>query len=377
MLSPTSESSGLDERPKTAPGNRSTSRLGDLTISTNPLAALPKRMAPFTLSHRKNASSIDSSSIPTQTIMKALVSRPPPNSQLAINTIRSLRVGAAFRQEENAMSRARRFSEAISELNLEADPEGRSNRLSALNSPCFYHKRFEEAVDLDRVLEELLEDGWLSSHSRLMKTATGVREVSRQLQRKPIKRAVRNVMIVTKARDNDLVVLTRELAEWLMSTPRYESEVGVNVYVDEKLKCSKRFDADSLIASDPRFNSMLRYWTNEMCESSPEKFDLVLTLGGDGTVLFTSWLFQRIVPPVLSFSLGSLGFLTNFEYQNFKNSLNAIMGDAGMRVNLRMRFTCTVYRHGRAGSDTPVEAEQFEVLNEVSLPILRIYITCY
>jgi NAD+ kinase len=321
-------------------------------------------MSPFSLCHRKAATSIDSSSIPTQTIMKALVSRPPPNSQLAINTIRSLRVGNA-RQEETAISRARRFSEAMSELNLESEAEGRSSRLSALNSPCFYHKRFEEAVDLDRVLEELLEDGWLSSHSRLMQTATGVREVSRQLQRKPIKRAVRNVMIVTKARDNDLVVLTRELAEWLMTTPRYESEVGVNVYVDEKLKQSKRFDAPSLTAANPRFNSMLRYWTNDMCESSPEKFDLVLTLGGDGTVLFTSWLFQRIVPPVLSFSLGSLGFLTNFEYQDFKNSLNAIMGDAGMRVNLRMRFTCTVYRHGRAGTDTPVEAEQFEVLNEV------------
>jgi hypothetical protein len=30
----------------------------------------------------------------------------------------------------------------------------------------------------------------------------GCREVSKQLQRRPIKRAVRNVMIVTKARDN-------------------------------------------------------------------------------------------------------------------------------------------------------------------------------
>ncbi|OBZ68443.1 NAD(+) kinase [Grifola frondosa] len=40
----------------------------------------------------------------------------------------------------------------------------------------------------------------------------------------------------------------------------------------------------------------------------------VVTLGGDGTVLFTSWLFQRIVPPVLPFALGSLGFLTNFDF---------------------------------------------------------------
>jgi NAD+ kinase len=68
-----------------------------------------------------------------------------------------------------------------------------------------------------------------------------------------------------------------------------------------------------------------------------------LQLGGDGTVLFTSWLFQRIVPPVLPFALGSLGFLTNFDFADHQAVMdNAI--DAGIRVNLRMRFTCTVYR---------------------------------
>ena len=123
--------------------------------------------------------------------------------------------------------------------------------MAALNSPCFFHKRFDDAIDIERVLSELQEDEWLS-HSRLVQTATGVREVSRQLQRKPIKRAVRNIMIVTKARDNDLVSLTHELAEWLLCTPRYGSDVGVNVYVDSKLKHSKRFNAASLTAMDPR-----------------------------------------------------------------------------------------------------------------------------
>ena len=34
----------------------------------------------------------------------------------------------------------------------------------------------------------------------------------------------------------------------------------------------------------------LRYWTPEMCSNTPQLFDFVITLGGDGTVLFTSWL---------------------------------------------------------------------------------------
>ena len=238
---------------------------------------------------------------------------------------------------------------------------------SFLRSPCFFHQRFEGLVDIQKVLEEINEEQEYS-HSRLMQTATGVREVSKQLQRKPLKRAVRSVMIVTRARDNSLVVLTRELTEWLLSKPRYGQDVGVNVYVDAKLKHSKRFDAPGLMAKNPRFKSMLKYWTPDLCWSSPEKFDLVLTLGGDGTVLFTSWLFQRIVPPILSFALGSLGFLTNFEFGKYKQHLDDVMGDKGMRVNLRMRFTCTVWRKDNrpdAEKGAVEEGEQFEVLNEL------------
>ena len=97
-----------------------------------------------------------------------------------------------------------------------------------------------------------------------------------------------------------------------------------------------------------------------MCSRSPHLFDFVVTvsaaptspqphplnhlqLGGDGTVLFTSWLFQRIVPPVLPFALGSLGFLTNFDFANHQKVMDSAIDD-GIRVNLRMRFTCTVYR---------------------------------
>ncbi|KAI7100161.1 ATP-NAD kinase [Hortaea werneckii] len=216
-------------------------------------------------------------------------------------------------------------------------------RLAALTSPCYFHKRFGDAVDIDRVLEEIKSDDHIS-HSRLMQTAASVREVSRQLQRRPLKRAVRNVMIITKARDNKLVELTNELTGWLLETPRYGRDVGVNVWVDSKLRKSRRFGLAKILEKDERYQDMLHFWTPALCLEQPELFDLVITLGGDGTVLFTSWLFQRIVPPVLAFSLGSLGFLTNFDFEQYKRQLNHTMGDSGMRINMRMRFTCTVYR---------------------------------
>lgn len=52
---------------------------------------------------------------------------------------------------------------------------------------------------------------------------------------------------------------------------------------------------------------------------------------------------QKIVPPVLPFALGSLGFLTNFNFKDYKPIINKVV-DEGIRVNLRMRFSCTVYR---------------------------------
>ncbi|RDA83790.1 hypothetical protein CP532_5197 [Ophiocordyceps camponoti-leonardi (nom. inval.)] len=237
---------------------------------------------------------------------------------------------------------------------------------TALQSPCFYHERFGDAVKIERVLEEMESDD-VMSHSRLVQTATCVREVSRQLRRRPVRGAVRSVMIVTKARDNHLVHLTRDLAGWLLRTPRYGFPVGVNVYVDAKLRNSKRFDAAGLVAEDARFGAMLRYWTPDICWAEPERFDLVLTLGGDGTVLFTSWLFQRVVPPVLSFSLGSLGFMTQFEFERYRDQLDRVMGDGGMKINLRMRFTCTVKRGGggESESEKSEKSEQFQVLNEL------------
>ncbi|CAO2651830.1 Nn.00g001130.m01.CDS01 [Neocucurbitaria sp. VM-36] len=330
------------------------------------LAVLP-RVPSFgenrTRKHRKNATSFDSA-IPRQTLLKALQSRPPTSQSM--DTVLMDGTKDEGKTQRSKSINHQRLAEALSELKLHSDDVAVS-KMAALASPCFFHKKFDKAVNLEKVLEEMADDDTIS-HSRLMQTAFSVREVSKQLQRRPIKMTVRNVMIVTKARDNNLVYLTRELAEWLLTTSRYGSDVGVNVYVDHKLRNSKRFNAASLLAKDERFEGMLRWWTPELCWESPEIFDLVLTLGGDGTVLFTSWLFQRIVPPILSFSLGSLGFLTNFEYAQYQPALNKIMCETGMRVNLRMRFTCTVYRYQKnaaPGSPQHIEAEQFEVLNEL------------
>lgn len=53
--------------------------------------------------------------------------------------------------------------------------------------------------------------------------------------------------------------------------------------------------------------------------------DFVVCLGGDGTILHASSLFQQAIPPVISFSAGSLGFLTNHSLQNVESDLRAVI----------------------------------------------------
>ncbi|KAI5793050.1 NAD kinase associated with ferric reductase [Geopyxis carbonaria] len=290
--------------------------------------------------------------VPRQTLLKALASRRPSLPPMSPSLRQTVMTASA---QKSVISPTETNS-----TDYLIDSARAPQIQPPLQSPCYYHQRFDSAVNVERVLEEIACDEY-QTHSRLMQTALSVREVARQLQRRTCKMTIKNVMIVTKARDNQLVTLTRELAHWLMKTPRDGRRLGVNVYVDKKLRGSKRFNAQGLVDEEPEFENMLKYWTPDLCWSSPETFDLVLTLGGDGTVLFTSWLFQRVVPPILSFSLGSLGFLTNFKFDLYREYLDKVLND-GMRVNMRMRFTCTVYREENGES---VEKDQFEVLNEL------------
>ena len=66
-------------------------------------------------------------------------------------------------------------------------------------------------------------------------------------------------------------------------------------------------------ASHPRLSSYLPNPHVFDVGPNAEKIDLVVTLGGDGTILHASSLFSAgAVPPVLSFSMGTLGFLLPF-----------------------------------------------------------------
>lgn len=218
-------------------------------------------------------------------------------------------------------------------------------------------------------------------HSRMLTKkqlsdmAWGVRELSRRLSSMRMRIRVKTIFLLTKIYDQELVPKTRELTRWLLDKQR---DTRYTVYVQDKLKANKRFDLIGLMeeaaksyvdeASGMTYDRALddvrrrlRFWNEDMCKTRPHTFDFVITLGGDGTVLYASWLFQRIVPPILSFALGSLGFLTKFDFEDYAPTLDLAF-NKGVTVSLRLRFEGTVMRSQKRanGSSEPSSEEEEE-----------------
>lgn len=206
-----------------------------------------------------------------------------------------------------------------------------------------------------RTAQEALQSRLLTK-KQLSDMAWGVRELSRRLSSIRLKPKVRSLFILTKIYDGALVPRTKEVVRWLLSSER---DRRLTVYVEDRLREDKEFDAEGLIAAaadeyaaknnvEPgaardKVARQLRYWDAELCRTKPHAFDFIVTLGGDGTVLYASWLFQGIVPPVISFSLGSLGFMTKFDFTDFRPTLTSAFSQ-GVTVSLRLRFEGTVMR---------------------------------
>ncbi|TKA23546.1 hypothetical protein B0A50_07124 [Salinomyces thailandicus] len=183
----------------------------------------------------------------------------------------------------------------------------------------------------------------LLSKKQLSDMAFGIRELSKKLGHLRLLLKVRNVFLLTKAHDQKLIANTRDLTEWLLKQRNQDGQ-GYIIWVEETMRDNKGFDAEGIISHDPESRKgRLKYWTTELCRKRPHTFEICLALGGDGTVLYASWLFQRVVPPVMSFALGSLGFLTKFDFDAHSEILTKAFNN-GVTVSLRLRFEATIMR---------------------------------
>jgi NAD+ kinase len=85
--------------------------------------------------------------------------------------------------------------------------------------------------------------------------------------------------------------------------------------------------------------------------------DLVVVLGGDGTLIHAARLLQGRPTPILGVNLGSLGFMTEVPVEDLFPLLDEVLAGSH-QVDSRMKLTCRLVREGQV-------ILQDEVLNDV------------
>jgi NAD+ kinase len=88
-----------------------------------------------------------------------------------------------------------------------------------------------------------------------------------------------------------------------------------------------------------------------------KKVDLIISLGGDGTLLRAARLAAAENIPVFGVNLGGLGFLTQIGIDDLEKSLEKLYQEKYF-LDERMMLTCSVERRGK-------EVKKFTALNDV------------
>lgn len=92
-------------------------------------------------------------------------------------------------------------------------------------------------------------------------------------------------------------------------------------------------------------------------ESIPSLVDMVIVMGGDGTLLSIARLCYKHNVPILGVNLGSLGFITSVTQDELFISLDQILGGA-YKIEERVMLNAEIYREGK-------RLKNFTVLNDV------------
>ncbi|KAL8029384.1 hypothetical protein ABFX02_14G222200 [Erythranthe guttata] len=169
------------------------------------------------------------------------------------------------------------------------------------------------------------------------------------------------VVVATKPNSAPVRKACLEMVRWL------KEHKNLNVFVEPRIKAE--------LLEESSYYSFVQTWRDEDMPLLHTKVDLVLTLGGDGTVLWTASMFKGPVPPIVPFSLGSLGFMTTFSKDHFDKDLSSVLVGP-VNIMLRHRLQCHIIRRDAAKSEGPIL-----VLNEVTIdrgvsPFLT-YLKCY
>jgi len=144
---------------------------------------------------------------------------------------------------------------------------------------------------------------------------------------------LRKVGIVAKPHGTEVRMVVKELLEWLQGK-------GLEVFFDQ--------DSAALVGRDGE-----GYRKSEL----PSQVDLLIVLGGDGTLLSVARLVGVRGVPILGVNLGALGFLTEVPLEELYSTVEEVLGNK-YQLSERMMLTAHIHRQGE-------RIAEYSVLNDV------------
>lgn len=167
--------------------------------------------------------------------------------------------------------------------------------------------------------------------------------------------APRNIYIAKKPGNQEVFYALIQLIKYINQT--YPNlNIMLNHQVVNELQQYEFTNNDEELRSLRVFNGDI--------ESIKLKTDLLISIGGDGTILHAVSRFLSYVPPVLSFSMGTLGFLLPFDFSGFKSVLQLVLNNES-RVLKRSRLQCHMKHNGI--NSAPDVHRMNPAMNEISL----------
>lgn len=97
-----------------------------------------------------------------------------------------------------------------------------------------------------------------------------------------------------------------------------------------------------------------------------DKADLIITVGGDGTILHAVNLYLTAqVPPILSFAMGTLGFLLPFNIEQFELAF-LLVYELRAKASHRNRLQCEIVRE-LGPSGVRIDRHTVMAMNDISV----------
>ncbi|KAK8473176.1 hypothetical protein PHAVU_001G070700 [Phaseolus vulgaris] len=190
-------------------------------------------------------------------------------------------------------------------------------------------------------------DGFSCTREKVTESSLAFTHPSTQQQMLMWKSTPKNVLLLKKLGD-ELMEEAKMVASFL------NRQEKMNVLVEP--------DVHDVFARIPGFGFVQTFYSQDTSDLH-EQVDFVACLGGDGVILHASNLFREAVPPIVSFNLGSLGFLTSHYFEDYKQDLRQVIHGNntrdGVYITLRMRLRCEIFRKGKA-----IPGKVFDILNE-------------